>query len=944
MAEDSRGGSSASASASASMSAAHSLGVVGGSLGGVGGSAKPVVGGGSADVGLVGRTMVVQDQQRQQQMVPTNTTAAASSSAAATTAAAAGASPWFPGIPPPTPLPAYAPLPASVDARCDNLIARLAPDTRSLAHRESITSYMRTLMKTALEKEGAAVEVFEFGSVPLRTYLPDGDIDLCLFSFGTPLPEAWIEVLREELERVIAKGGSTSGSGSKPPFVITEVTLIHAEVRLLKCVVQPGNIVVDVSANQYGGQCAVAFLESMDRKFANNHLYKRAVLLVKAWCYYEAHVLGAHHGLLSTYAVDVLVLYLFNIFHDTITSPLAALRLFLGQFAAFPWEHYGLSLMGPIPMPGVHAHSSGGAGMPTPPGTLQSAPAQPPAAMQRDDNAQGGGAGGGDTSGAAANASVQQQQQQQQQQQVMPPPPPPGVLAPGAENSLRLREAFLRELYEKLHPAAYPQTRPFAAKFLNIIDPLLPNNNLGRSVSQSNFFRIRSALALGYEMLSDVIAAHDAGGDWESLWEVFFQNLHESSSLGQDNNPSRGKNDGGSAKAVPSAETASAAPAPVAEADTNGTAISPPSPSSESDDASNPLAGDLSKLMHQLAIARTCVQQQYLWNTKGMGFGMPPGAVYLRGSGGMGMAPHGHGAGQHASHGFAPPGVGAQQPVHRGHYYNQGGQGMGSHPQANTGGRGGTSNAQQSRRTQQSNREGGRNRRSNMRNNTADNAMGMSGGGGGSAPGMRVVYLPLATQQQPTVATDSSAGVSPGSGMSSAASTPGSATAAAAARHVAVSGKAVDADARGSGVANSTTASTATSLSASTIGAMVVPGSTPSSGAAVVSRQQDANKKSNTKKLGGFGGQNFARLVSLALEKKLEKPAPASASTPSMDPVVGGANSHNNNNNNNNNNATTASSAPGVGAKNAHPMETAPNYTLSDSDFPPLGGPPTNRR
>ena len=125
-------------------------------------------------------------------------------------------------------------------------------------------------------------------------------------------------------------------------------------------------------------------------------------------------------------------------------------------------------------------------------------------------------------------------------------------------------------------------------------------------------------------MLSDVIAAHDAGGDWESLWEVFFQNLHESSSLGQGNNPSRGKNDGGSAKAVPSAETASAAPAPVAEADTNGTAISPPSPSSESDDASNPLAGDLSKLMHQLAIARTCVQQQYLWNTKGMGFGMPP--------------------------------------------------------------------------------------------------------------------------------------------------------------------------------------------------------------------------------------------------------------------------------------------------------------------------------
>ena len=47
---------------------------------------------------------------------------------------------------------------------------------------------------------------------------------------------------------------------------------------------------------------------------------------VKAWCYYESRLLGAHHGLISTYALETLVLYVFNMHHarTPITSPLQA--------------------------------------------------------------------------------------------------------------------------------------------------------------------------------------------------------------------------------------------------------------------------------------------------------------------------------------------------------------------------------------------------------------------------------------------------------------------------------------------------------------------------------------------------------------------------------------------------------------------------------------------
>ncbi len=55
-------------------------------------------------------------------------------------------------------------------------------------------------------------------------------------------------------------------------------------------------------------------------------------MLIKAWCYHESHILGAHRGLISTYALEVLVLYIFNIFHKSLHSPLEVL---LGSITFF---------------------------------------------------------------------------------------------------------------------------------------------------------------------------------------------------------------------------------------------------------------------------------------------------------------------------------------------------------------------------------------------------------------------------------------------------------------------------------------------------------------------------------------------------------------------------------------------------------------------------------
>ncbi|CAL8466851.1 g6387 [Coccomyxa elongata] len=275
-----------------------------------------------------------------------------------------------------------------------------------------------------------------FGSVPLKTYLPDGDIDLAVFQGKGPrLRDIWTYELSALLE--------AEGRNPLNPHRVKDVQIINAEVKLLKCLVD--NILVDISFDTLGGLCTVAFLESIDRHIGKHHLFKRSVILVKAWCYYESRLLGAHHGLLSTYALETMVLYIFNMYHHELQSPLKVLRKFLDVFSKFDWDAHALSLQGPIPL----------SSFPEP--------------------------------------------------QVEP--------VAGAEGGALLRGDVLNAMLEMYSPRLQQGPgKTFAIKNVNIVDPLLPTNNLGRSVNKASKARIRKALAHGSHMLDSIFekVGHEA--------------------------------------------------------------------------------------------------------------------------------------------------------------------------------------------------------------------------------------------------------------------------------------------------------------------------------------------------------------------------------------------------------------------------------------------------
>ncbi|KAL9680056.1 hypothetical protein QQ045_017930 [Rhodiola kirilowii] len=222
---------------------------------------------------------------------------------------------------------------AVAEEAAKQVIARVHPTHDADQKRKDVTDYLQTLVRSA-----TGAQLFPYGSVPLKTYLPDGDIDLTALSSTKTA-----DVLANDVRAVLEK----RQQGKAGQYEIHDVQFIDAEVKLVKCLVQ--NIVVDISFNQLGGICTLCFLEQVDRLIGKDHLFKRSIILVKAWCYYESRILGAHHGLISTYALETLVLYIFNMFHSSIDGPISVLYRFLDYFSKFDWDNYCISLNGPVP-------------------------------------------------------------------------------------------------------------------------------------------------------------------------------------------------------------------------------------------------------------------------------------------------------------------------------------------------------------------------------------------------------------------------------------------------------------------------------------------------------------------------------------------------------------------------------------------------------------------
>ena len=113
---------------------------------------------------------------------------------------------------------------------------------------------------------------------------------------------------------------------------------IEADVRLIKCKFE--GVSFDISINNFVGLFKFIFMNNLVNTYFNSYFYKRTLLLIKSWCYYEGNILGSNIGLLGSYALEVLVIYMFNHSKEKkFNTELEAFFTFFDMISKVNWDN-----------------------------------------------------------------------------------------------------------------------------------------------------------------------------------------------------------------------------------------------------------------------------------------------------------------------------------------------------------------------------------------------------------------------------------------------------------------------------------------------------------------------------------------------------------------------------------------------------------------------------
>jgi hypothetical protein len=242
-----------------------------------------------------------------------------------------------------------------VNEEIDNLVSVLQPSQESEARHASILRFVEALIKRNL-----GAKVFPAGSFASKTYLPDCGLNISIF-FTHNHQRTWIQrVIKSLLKEDMPQSSSSSSLSSlvkedlnQPQIPIENMSV--SSTSFIKTshfgqVVQANidNVVVEISANQTQSLSWNALLEEVDRLVGREHLFKRTLILSKAWASYEAKILGSEDGFLNSYCIYSMLMFIFNAFYNEIETPLQGLWKLIEYTAKFDWESYAWALYGPI--------------------------------------------------------------------------------------------------------------------------------------------------------------------------------------------------------------------------------------------------------------------------------------------------------------------------------------------------------------------------------------------------------------------------------------------------------------------------------------------------------------------------------------------------------------------------------------------------------------------
>ena len=205
--------------------------------------------------------------------------------------------------------------------------------------------------------------IYPYGSFPIKNYLNNADIDITIF-FESKLEKEIIIDLRGDLINkalILIKDAFERYNNQVYFELFSEIKIIMADIKLLKCKIGPINL--DISINNFSGLYKIVFIDYIENQFKsqfnkNNlfsessfsenklNVFRRTLLLIKGWCFYEGNLMGSNVGLMASYTLEILVIYVFNLHYEYIYNEFDGFEKFFELMEKIDLEKNIFSLFG----------------------------------------------------------------------------------------------------------------------------------------------------------------------------------------------------------------------------------------------------------------------------------------------------------------------------------------------------------------------------------------------------------------------------------------------------------------------------------------------------------------------------------------------------------------------------------------------------------------------
>ena len=207
------------------------------------------------------------------------------------------------------------------------------------------------------------IYILPYGSFPAKTYLKNADIDITIFFQLKSSKQILIDIPGDLINKAfcLIKDALEKYNKDKSYELFSDIKIIVADVPLLKFKI--GSVSVDISVNNFSGMYKILFIDFIEQQlgtqFNKNNLFldssysgnkinifRRTLLLIKAWCFYEGNLMGSNIGLMANYTLEILVIYIFNLHYEYIFNEFDGFEKFFELMEEINFEKNVISLFG----------------------------------------------------------------------------------------------------------------------------------------------------------------------------------------------------------------------------------------------------------------------------------------------------------------------------------------------------------------------------------------------------------------------------------------------------------------------------------------------------------------------------------------------------------------------------------------------------------------------